>query len=408
MWTSAGAAPDKPAGVVAVTFTDLRRRGRIGKMVLCDVRGTTMETVRATMREKIGKAYADMDLTMSTYPADDVAFDGEAYKTAIAEMSRGDVVTIFTPDDTHFELTMACVEAGLHVLVAKPAVKTLKDHTRLVEAAKKNNVLVAVEYHKRFDPIYSDFRDRAATLGSFSFFNATMTQPKAQLATFRGWAGKSSDISYYLNSHHMDVHCWAVGDRGRPIRVTASAARGAAENYLKPEDGRSIEDTITLMAVWENDDGSHGTAIYTASWIAPKADCHTQQYFHYMGHTGEVRVDQGHRGYNMSTDANGFAALNPLYMKYTPGPSGHFAGQNGYGYRSIECFLDAAEAVNRGELTIEDVSKQGVLATIDTTERVTAMLEAGRLSLDNGGRAVELVYDNAAFTSAPTGLRLQN
>ena len=165
---------------------------------------------------------------------------------------------------------------------------------------------------------------------------------------------------------------------------------------------------ITLMAVWENDDGSHGTAIYTASWIAPKADCHTQQYFHYMGHTGEVRVDQGHRGYNMSTDANGFAALNPLYMKYTPGPSGHFAGQNGYGYRSIECFLDAAEAVNRGELTIEDVSKQGVLATIDTTERVTAMLEAGRLSLDNGGRAVELVYDNAAFTSAPTGLRLQN
>ena len=88
-----------------------------------------METVRATMREKIGDAYADMDLTMSTYPADDVAFDGEAYKTAIAEMSRGDVVTIFTPDDTHFELTMACVEAGLHVLVAKPAVKTLKDHT---------------------------------------------------------------------------------------------------------------------------------------------------------------------------------------------------------------------------------------------------------------------------------------
>ena len=31
----------------------------------------------------------------------------------------------------------------------------------------------------------------------------------------------------------------------------------------------------------------------------------------------------------MSTDDGGFSQLNPLYMKYTPGPSGHFAGQHG-------------------------------------------------------------------------------
>lgn len=35
-----------------------------------------------------------------------------------------------------------------------------------------------------------------------------MSQPKFQLETFRAWAGKSSDISYYLNSHHIDVCCW--------------------------------------------------------------------------------------------------------------------------------------------------------------------------------------------------------
>jgi len=37
-----------------------------------------------------------------------------------------------------------------------------------------------------------------------------MSQPKKQLATFRAWAGKSSDISYYLNSHHIDFLCWAL------------------------------------------------------------------------------------------------------------------------------------------------------------------------------------------------------
>ena len=136
-------------------------------------------------------------------------------------------------------------------------------------------------------------------------------------------------------------------------------------------------------------------------------------------------------GYTMSTDEGGFAQLNPLYMKYTPGPSGHFAGQQGYGYRSIEEFVAAggwgltpvysafsiqvellcvlvtsqdisslrrsqdkcwngpcvaaAEEVNSGAATAADISARGVLATIDTTARVTAMLEAGRVSLDNGG-----------------------
>jgi D-galacturonate reductase len=64
----------------------------------------------------------------------------------------------------------------------------------------------------------------------------------------------------------------------------------------------------------------------------------------------------------------------------------------GYGYRSIEEFVSAAEEVNSGAATVEDISARDVLATIDTTARVTAMLEAGRVSLDNGGAAVKILY----------------
>ena len=53
-------------------------------------------------------------------------------------------MTIFTPDDTHFAIAMACIEAGLHVLIAKPAVKTLAQHRALNAAAKKHDVLVRV------------------------------------------------------------------------------------------------------------------------------------------------------------------------------------------------------------------------------------------------------------------------
>ena len=45
-----------------------------------------------------------------------------------------------------------------------------------------------------FDPVYSDAKARAKTLGEFNFFSAWMSQPKSQLETFRAWAGKDSDI----------------------------------------------------------------------------------------------------------------------------------------------------------------------------------------------------------------------
>jgi D-galacturonate reductase len=44
---------------------------------------------------------------------------------------------------------------------------------------------------------------RSKEIGDFSFFNSYMSQPKSQLQTFSAWAGIDSDISYYLNSHHV-------------------------------------------------------------------------------------------------------------------------------------------------------------------------------------------------------------
>ena len=106
---------------------------------------------------------------------------------------------------------MYAIERGVHVMVTKPAVMTVAAHRTLIDAARKNNVLVLVEYHKRYDPIYADARQRVReTMGDFQYFVSHMTQPKFQLEVFKSWAGKSSDISYYLNSHHIDIHCWAM------------------------------------------------------------------------------------------------------------------------------------------------------------------------------------------------------
>jgi D-galacturonate reductase len=268
---------DKGAGVVALTMFDLRRRGKTSRVGMAGVNGKKFPGIRAHMRRCIEGPYTDISTECDTFPADDTV-DPAAYLAAIATFKPGDAVTIFTPDDTHFEIALACVKAGLHVLVTKPVVKTLEEHRMLHEAALQAGVIVSVEVHKRWDPIYTDARDRIKQLGPFSYMYSYMSQPKHQLNTFKAWAGKSSDISYYLNSHHIDFHEWCVGESARPSTVTAAASTGLAKGKFDMD----CEDTITLTVVWENlsadalggGDGlkGQGTAVYTSSWIAARSE----------------------------------------------------------------------------------------------------------------------------------------
>jgi D-galacturonate reductase len=377
---------DKSAGVVALSLFDMRRRGKVGRLMMAGTNGSKFPGIRRHLHNSIARVYKDLDVSFESFPDDVVSSDPKACLAAMDRLEPGDIVTVFTPDDTHFAIAMEAVDRGLHVLIAKPIVKTLEEHLALAEAARRSGVLVAMEVHKRWDPIYADARDRIRQLGEFSFFSSFMSQPKYQLETFRSWAGKSSDISYYLNAHHIDFNVWSVGHVARPLSVTALASCGVAK-----AQGIDAEDTITLGVQWENiPSGSLASAFYTASWIAPKSDVHSQQRFYYLGHKGEVQIDQAHRGYSLATDAVGFSSPNPLFMKYTPDAQGYFSGQSGYGYRSIETFIDAVDQVRSCVASPTDF--RGGLATVDDTVLVTAILEAGRRSLDSGGMPFQIEY----------------
>ncbi|KAF9535859.1 hypothetical protein CPB83DRAFT_842479 [Crepidotus variabilis] len=382
-WTGSGASQsDKKIGVVALTLFDLRRRGKVDHLAMVGVNGKKFPAIREHLQTNIAGAYKDMDVSFDEFPKNNLV-DAESYKQAIDKMKPGEAVIIFTPDTTHYPIAVYAIERGLHVLVTKPATKLLSHHNDLIALAKKHKVCCWVEHHKRFDPVYSDAKARAATLGEFNFFNAWMSQPKSQLTTFKDWAGKESDISYYLSSHHIDVCCWILQDTAVPTRVVASAATGIAtsEPYnCVPQ----TEDTITLLVDWQSTKSQthKGTAVYTASWTAPlKAGVHSAQHWYYMAEKGEISVDQAHRGYDVTLDETGKAWYNPFYMKYSPSESGHFDGQRGYGYISIEKFIDAARSVNAGLTTADEYDKNG-FPTIANTVLTTAILHAGRISLD--------------------------
>ena len=90
--------------------------------------------------------------------------------------------------------------------------------------------------------------------------------------------------------------------------------------------------------------------------------------------------------YEMTTDARGYTSRNPLFMRYTPNDRGEFAGQQAYGYLSFQHWVDACRA--RNDDPKSPLSAQ--LASIERTAACTAILEAGRRSLDGGGCVVQV------------------
>lgn len=171
---------DKGAGVVALVMMDLRRRGKVGRLLLCGVDGRKFPAIRQHLQRNIGDVYHGLDTSVETFPQD-TEVKASAYLDALETCKPGDVAIIFTPDDTHFSIALACMQRGLHVLVTKPLVKTLAEHQQLEAAARQHQVLLAIEVHKRWDPIYIDARDRLRSMGDFSFLNSYMSQPKYQV-----------------------------------------------------------------------------------------------------------------------------------------------------------------------------------------------------------------------------------
>jgi D-galacturonate reductase len=75
-------------------------------------------------------------------------------------------------------------------------------------------------------------------------------------------------------------------------------------------------------------------------------------------------------------------------MRYAPDEEGNFGGQTGYGYISFEKFIDAITALNEGRVTLKELDNRP-LPTLKNTIATTAILHAGRVSLDEK-RAVEI------------------
>jgi predicted dehydrogenase len=63
-----------------------------------------------------------------------------------------DAVTIAAPTHLHLELALACISAGVHVLVEKPIASSVDEGRQIIAAARRAGVTLMVGHVERFNP----------------------------------------------------------------------------------------------------------------------------------------------------------------------------------------------------------------------------------------------------------------
>jgi predicted dehydrogenase len=80
----------------------------------------------------------------------------------VGDMLRGadlDLVTIITPHNTHAELAVQCLSAGINVVCEKPLAITSREVKDMMTAAKRKKVMLSTFHNRRWDGDFQTLRD---------------------------------------------------------------------------------------------------------------------------------------------------------------------------------------------------------------------------------------------------------
>ena len=81
-----------------------------------------------------------------------------ARETALVGGDRLDLVTVATPNSTHYEITKRALESGLNVLCEKPMTMTVPEAADIVETVKSTGCICAVNYGYSGYPLVREMR----------------------------------------------------------------------------------------------------------------------------------------------------------------------------------------------------------------------------------------------------------
>jgi len=376
---------------VLPTIFQEKRRGNVGKV--------TVVSLNSGIISRLRSVFPDQDFVGVPDPAEHAPDENmpDQYKRLLAELPENGIVYVTTPDHLHTQMVLDSIAAGRDVVCMKPLCLKVDEAWQIIEAARKANVYVYTEYHKRRDRAVRAlrYRYRRGDLGEVLYGHAWIEEPKYMpLDKFKLWAEKSSPFEY-IGTHYADVFYYVTGLK--PVRVI-----GFGQKKFLPQHGSKAYDAVQAVIQWEN-----GSAFWIqTSWVIPNNNAQmTQQGMMLQGTKGEYKADHANRNCYFATDEGGFEHYNPNFMK--PYDDWDETGQidwTGYGYESNSQGIHDVQqliAATAGKSDAEkaEIRRQMLARWEENACRAlpihaligVAINEAVRLSVDNGSQPV--VFD---------------
>lgn len=176
-----------------------------------------------------------------------------------------DMVVIATPNDTHADLAIAALRAGLHVVVDKPFTITLEQARAVARVAHEHGRFLSVFQNRRWDSDFLGIRNLIATgqVGRVTELESRMDRFRPQVRErWRETDAAGSGLWFDLGPHMADQ---ALHLFGLPDRVQASLAR-------QRDDARGDDWAQVLLTYGERRVSLHCSLL--SAWAGPRFVVH--------------------------------------------------------------------------------------------------------------------------------------
>ena len=149
---------------------------------------------------------------------------------AVVNDTGVDAVAIATPATTHFELGMAALRAGKHVLVEKPLASWVEQASTIVELGERRRLTVMVDHTYLFSPAVRDVKEMLS--------RRTIGTPLLYRSERYGAGHGCADVDVLWD---LAVHDLALIDYLLPSSPDAVQATGTARWTQQPDIRRASD-----------------------------------------------------------------------------------------------------------------------------------------------------------------------
>ena len=252
-------------GRIAVNHIKAVLNNQLELVAVCDILPEKMEALLA-------KYDLQNDVSIARYTD---------YKKLLAEHPELQLISIATESGLHAEIALACIDAGVNVIIEKPMAMNMADADEIIRRSEAKHVKVAACHQNRFNVAVQELR-RALEAGRFGRLSHGSIHVRwnrdhsyYDQAAWRGtWA---QDGGCLMNQciHGIDLLRWMLGDE---VEEVYGATRQQFHDYLEAED--------VGLAVVKFKNGAIGTIEGTTN-VYPK---NLEETLYVFGEKGTVKL----------------------------------------------------------------------------------------------------------------------